>query len=510
MSDGILVEAMSDPAILCERQLRRILHQFEHTLQSLMEASFQTKLERLQLLNPHDRSEILQWNDTVPETVEKCVHELFSAQAREQPAAAAVEACDGSASYRELDEMSDRLAHELRRRGVSTGSPVAFIFEKSLWTIVAVLAIMKAGGACVPIDKSDPRARKAAIVSGANAKTVLTSSAEHANSVDLAPDVFAVSAASISGLPDITSPLNNGTSSPGDLAYIIFTSGSTGVPKGVMLEHRCLVSSLSSLAQRFGWQSGCRMLQFAAYVWDISMGEIFGALLFGGCLCIPSEEARESSLANFIESSKVNWAWLTPTVLRTMSPNDVPSLQSLLSIGEPVGAEASKSWGRALRLINGWGPCEASILSAVVELTPVSRYPESIGTPVGCAIWIVNPGNTNELAPIGAVGELLVEGPGVARGYLNDNVKTAASFVPPPPWAPSRENKATHFYRTGDLAKYYPHGSICFVGRQDNQVKIRGQRFELGELESVLVSCGEVRDVLVQQRSVTAAQNWSL
>ncbi len=495
-SDGVLVEAFFDPAILCERQLRRTIHQFEHHLQSLMEADLRTKLGQLALLNPHDRSEILQWNKTAPEPVEDCIHELFRARAREQPAAAAVEAWDGNVTYRELDARSDRLALELRRRGVSTGDAVPFVFEKSLWTVVAIVAIMKAGGACVPIDKSHPSARKEAIVSSAHAKTVLTSSAELANAADLASDVFAVSGASIAELPDLTGPLD-GTYPPGNLAYIMFTSGSMGAPKGVMLEHRGLATTLSSFAPRFGWQPGCRMLQFAAHVWDASIGEMFGALLFGGCLCIPSEEARESSLAQFIESSKVNWAWFTPTVLRTMAPDDLPGLQSMLTGGEPVSADAAKTWGRALRLFNAWGPCEASILSAVAELTPDSRYPESIGTPVGCAIWIVKyVGDTNELAPIGSIGEMLIEGPGVARGYLDDHVRrAAASFVPPPLWAPSRDKAGKYFYRTGDLAKYNPDGSICFIGRQDDQVKIRGQRFELGELESVIDSCGEVQDV---------------
>ncbi|KFY51025.1 hypothetical protein V495_00019 [Pseudogymnoascus sp. VKM F-4514 (FW-929)] len=497
ISGEIIVKAMFDPNVLCEIQLSRVLRQFEYYLQALMKAESQTKLERLLPLNPSDRSEILQWNNAVPETVERCLHELFSAQAQRQPAAMAVDASDGSATYAELDKMSSRLAHELRRRGVSTERPIAFIFEKSIWTIVAVLAIMKAGGVCVPINRSDPHARKAALISGANIKTILVSSKELENSIELAPDVLVVAAASISELPDINaSPHDNGTGSPGDLAYIIFTSGSTGDPKGVMLEHRCLASTLSAIARRHGWREpGCRILQFAAHVWDVSMGDIFGALLFGGCLCIPSEEVRATSLIEFIQSNKVNWACLTPTVRRTISPEDVPGLQYLLCGGEPIGSEASKTWGRALCLTNAWGTCEVSILATAVELTPDSRYPESIGMPLNCAIWIINPENSNELTPIGAVGELVVEGPGVARGYLNDTVKTKATFIPQPPWAPRREKKVTRFYRTGDLARYNADGSICFIGRRDNQVKLRGQRFELGELENVLGGCGEVRDV---------------
>lgn len=350
--DGIFVEAISDPTILCERQLLRVVHQFEHVFQSLLEADPQTKLVQLPLLNPYDRSELLQWNKKLPDTVERCIHELFSARAREQPDAVAVEAWDGHLSYLELDEMSDRLAQELRRRGVSPRNPVAFIFEKSYWTIVAIFAIMKAGGACVPIDPANPHARKSAIISSAHIKILLVSSAQLASSVDLALDIFVVNTASISRLADTTGSLDE-TCSPGDLAYIMFTSGSMGSPKGVMLEHRCLVSSLSSLAQKFTWRPGCRMLQFAAHVWDISMGEIFGALLFGGCLCIPSDEERESSLAQFITSRKINWAWFTPTVLRTLSPEELPSLQSMISAGEPIGADFAKTWGRTLRLFNG-------------------------------------------------------------------------------------------------------------------------------------------------------------
>jgi amino acid adenylation domain-containing protein len=496
---GISVRAVFDPAVLCEQQARKVLHQFEHYLQSLIGVPRQTKLSQIPRLNTHDFSEIVRMNSGVPQraTVNKCIHDLFNAKAQEHPNAIAVDAHDGSATYGELDEMSDRLAQELQKRRLSTECPVAFIFEKSIWTIVAIFGIMKAGCACIPIAASDPTARKAELISRASVKTVLASQSEYENSLSLAPEVMEVSADSVSRLPKVIDSGIRCITSPDSLAYNLFTSGSTGLPKGVMLEHRNLVSSIQNLIPTFGWKLGTRMLQFASHVWDCSLGEILGALLSGGCLCIPSEETRYSDLAGYIESSNVNSALLTPTVLRTLSPNEVPSLKCLVSVGEAISPEAARTWGKGRRFYNGWGPCEASIISSVAKLAPDSRYPESIGTPTNCSIWIVNTRNMNELAPIGAVGEMLIDGPGVARGYLKDDAKTRISFIKPPPWAPPREGKARHFYRTGDLARYDPDGSICFIGRKDSQVKIRGQRLELGEVEATIAGCDEVRDVFV-------------
>ncbi|KAK2879481.1 NRPS [Arthroderma sp. PD_2] len=495
MSQGIVIKATFDPAVICEAQLRRLLRQFDHTLQVLMEADLQTRIEMLPLLNRDERAEIARWNDNAVVTTEKCLHDIFSEQVKERPTAAAVEASDGRLTYIELDNLSNRLAHELRRQSVTLNCPVAFIFEKSMWAIVAILAILKTGGVCVPIDSSHPQARKKALISTVKARTILVSSSEAARSIDLAPGILVVSKTTIAELPDeAQSVINIRKTSPEDLAFIVFTSGSTGAPKGVMLEHRCLASSICSIAKQLGWQPGFRMLQFASHIWDISIGEIFGALTIGGCLYIPSEEARVTSLAHFIQCNRIDQAWLTPTVIRTLSPDDVPGLKWLISVGEPVSATAFNTWGEALRMINGWGPCESSILSAAAELTAASRYSQTIGVPLNCAIWLVNPENVDELVPIGAVGELLVEGPGVARGYLDDPVKTAAAFVSQPRWAASDKYKG-RYYRTGDLGKYNPDGSICFLGRRDNQVKVRGQRFELSELETILASCTETRDV---------------
>lgn len=501
-NNTISVEPRFDPAVICDRLLHRVLNQFEHILELLIDAPLHTKLDELPLLNHHDTSEIYGWNKALPpQPAEKCLHELFHARAQTQPEAVAVEASDGNVSYQRLDTLSDILAHELQRRDVSRGTPVALVFDKSLWAIVAILGIMKAGGVCVPLNKHDQFDRKAAILSKTNARIVLTSSTEHAHAIKLklAPNIIAVGADFLAGSPELPGPLHNGRSRPGpeDLAYITFTS-SVGAPKGVLLEHRSLVSSLTAHALQFDWQSSSRIVQFATYESSISMCEIFGALLFGGCLCIPTEEACSSTnFPNFLETAKVNWAMLPPHVLRAMSPDLVPSLRSLVSIGEPVDAEALKSWGSEVRFFNCWGTCEASVLSTIAELVPDSPYPESIGRPVGCAVWIVNPRKIHELTPIGGVGELLIEGPGLTRGYLKDEAATAASFISSPRWASSFGRKATRFFRTGDLGKYNPDGSISFVCRQASQIKLHGQTVRLEEIERVLHSCAEIRDVAI-------------
>ncbi|KAI0968647.1 putative aminoadipate-semialdehyde dehydrogenase [Xylaria arbuscula] len=513
----ISVEPRADPVLVCDDQLHRILNQFEHILQLLIEVPPHTRLHELPLLNDRDHSEILAWNKTIPQATENCLHELFRARARAQPEAVAVEAGDGHASYSRLDQMSDRLADELQNRGVSPGQPVALIFEKSLWAIVATLGIMKVGGLCVPIDKDDRYDRKAAILSLSKASMILISSTEYSNSASLAPDVLPIGPDFAIGWPEHRVPENPGSTSPSgssffsaeSLAYIIFTGTSTGALQGVLLEHRSLASSLTWNAQRLDWGPESRVFQFASYASSMSVIEIFGTLLFGGCLCIPDGEAcgrlepkSKQKLRDSVVSVKANWAMLPPSVLRTMSPSQVPGLRWLASVGEPIDAEAAERWGAGLRFFNCWGACGASILSTVAELGPLCPYSESnIGRPVGCAVWVVNPRHPNKLCPIGAVGELWIEGPGVARGHLRDEETTATrgSFTSPPPaWGDTfREEKGARLYRTGDLGRYNPDGSISFVGRFANQAKSAGQTLQVEEIEGALISCREIENVAV-------------
>ncbi|KEY73046.1 hypothetical protein S7711_06120 [Stachybotrys chartarum IBT 7711] len=479
---GVLFKVAFDNAVLPEDQMDRVLRQLEHRLKVLIDSPSKTAIGQLQRLNFGDTLELMNWNKHVSETTEKRVHDLFAIQARAIPDDMAVDAWDGKATYRELDCMTNNLAHELLHDcRVSAQEPVAFAMERSLSLVVAVLGIMKAGGICVPIDISLPTCRKENIAQISEARTILMTTFDESISGHTS-HVIRLDREARPAVSEVVESSSN------HAAYILFTSGSSGQPKGVVLEHRSLSSSFSNFGSQVGWTRGTRVLQFAAPAWDACALEVLGPLIAGGCVCIPSGDEREAGLAEYITANRIDFAIQTPTALRNLRLKDVPTLKSLMSAGEPIPPDAARTWGGKLRLFNGWGPCETSVCAAIAELTPASVYPDTIGRPVGSALWIVNRQDSRQLLPIGAVGEILVEGPGVAREYLKDPTKTRASFISPPPFVPKRGTFDQKLYRTGDLGKFNPDGSITFIGRQDNQVKVRGQRFELAEVEQVLTS----------------------
>ena len=522
-SSRVAVQATFDAAVLPRPQMERVLAQFEHILQLLVRSPPATAVGQLPLVGVRDRREMLGWNTgTMPEAAPpQCLHELFGEQARDRPGQEAISAHDGSLTYAELDELSGALARGLRRRGVVAAeeTAVALLFEKSVWATVAQLGVLKAGGVCVPIDPGYPAAQRTAIIARCDAKLLLTSTAlqrgqgEMGGGQDLLPiSTLLVDRQTISDMrlpttlrPQTTTEPTSCPSpavAPSQAAFVLFTSGSTGAPKGVVLEHRNLVSSLTAFGRRLGWAPGVRVLQFAAAVWGASILEGLGTLLAGGCVCVPSDEARASGLAAYVAAAQVECAILTPTVLRLFEPRDMPSLKVLCSAGEAVDVESARRWSSALRFFNGWGQSETAVCSSLAEWPPGgdAPYPHSIGTPVGCALWIADAADVGRLAPVGAVGQLVIEGPGVARGYLHDAARTAGAFIRPPPWAPRRlvgglagGPSDRRLYRTGDLARYYADGSIEYLGRQSSQVKIRGQRFDLQEVEKAIVSHAAAR-----------------
>ncbi|KAK8091396.1 Nonribosomal peptide synthase atnA [Apiospora kogelbergensis] len=478
--DSVSVEALFDRAITCDEQINRILQQFEHVLHTIMQLSLDTEMDQIKMVSDHDREAMVEWNKSMPEPLDTCLHDQIDEIARQQPAAIAVDGPDGTLTYEQLRSHSSALARELQSRGVEAETAVALVLEKSIWVTVAQLAVLKAGGTCVPIDPGYPLPQKQAIVARCRTQLLLTSPALEEALSGVPTDVLAVDGGFLASL----GPAEGA-------AYILFTSGSTGAPKGVILEHHSLVTSLMAVGRRLDWTRGLRV--------GASIVESLGTLLFGGTVCVPSEEERRSGLVDVIRAKDVQCTILTPTVIRLI-------LRILLSGGESVDPEAVRLWSNKVRFFNAWGQSETAVVSTMAELTPTSPWLEAIGTPIGCALWVVDERDANKLVPIGTVGEILVEGTTVARCYLDDKEKTASAFIAPPPWAPT-QSMGRRMFRTGAMGRFCPDGSILYVGRSDSQVKISGQRFELEEVEKALCSHPLSRPPLRRYGWIAATKN---
>jgi non-ribosomal peptide synthetase component F/aryl carrier-like protein len=238
------------------------------------------------------------------------------------------------------------------------------------------------------------------------------------------------------------------------------------------------------------------VLQFASYSFDASFLEILASLMVGATVCVPSEKERSNQLVSFINRSKTTFACITPTVASLIEPEDVPTLRTLSLCGEPMTVSHISTWSSKVRLVNAFGPSECCIGSAANSFVTEQSSPKCIGKAVSCCYWVVHPRNHNRLARIGSIGELLIEGPILARHYLNEPEKTKAAFISNPEWA--KPGRGTRLYKTGDLVYQNPDGSFQYVGRKDTQAKIRGQRLEFGDIEQAF------RDVVPETENVVA------
>jgi amino acid adenylation domain-containing protein len=360
-----------------------------------------------------------------------------------------------------------------------------------MWTVVAMLAVLKAGGAFVSLDPDHPRNRHDEILKQTKAGLVLTSAQHVSLWADPALEVVTVSEAFLRQLLPDTSHIQP-PYQPGNAAYIIFTSGSTGMPKGVVLAHNALSTSCLSHAKVLAFTSQTRCLQFAAYTFDACVAETLTTLVCGGVVCVPSEDDRRNDLTSAINNMNVNWMFLTPQVARTISPKEVPSVAALALGGEWVDHTDWARWTGHAKMTTVYGPTECCIFSNALAF-PLESKSGNIGKSIASVSWVVDAGNHDQLVPVGSVGELLVEGPILARGYLNDAEKTGAAFISDPTWLLEGEDgcpgRRGRLYKTGDLVRYDADGNLLYIGRKDSQVKVRGQRVELGEVEHHLRAC---------------------
>ena len=436
-------------------------------------------------LTAQDQSNILARNESAPAIVRNCVHDQVWTTTQRQPNRTAICAWDGEFTYRKLDASARRLAAYLIRLGVGLEVKVGVCMDKSRWVPVAMLAVLQAGGVVVPLGNQHPLNRIQAIARDADMSIILADPVHAKRLEGIAPHIIVVDEFHLDGLP---SPMISTwpVVSPDNAGWIVYTSGSTGVPKGVILPHKALCTPMHVQATRYGMGPSTRALQFSAHTFDITVKDIFTTLSFGGCVCIPSERQRVDDLGMAIKTMGVTFATLTPTVASLLNPRELPTLDTIVSTGEALKPAILQPWLEAgrVRWFNAYGPSECSHTSTING--PVARPEDAsiIGFPVLNCLWITDPLDFNRLSPIGAVGELLIEGP-IAREYLNDPNKTAASFVVDPGFvrmlgiAPSRR-----MYRTGDLVRQNKDGSLTYIGRRDTQIKIRGQRVEIGEIES--------------------------
>lgn len=462
----------------------------------------------------HDLDSIWRWCHKLPPTHEFCMQEMVAEQAKRHPEKVAIDAWDGTLTYGQIERYSTSLAGTLRESGVETHDFVPLCFEKSRWTIVAVLAVMKAGATIAMMDPSLPLGRLQNMAVQVGAKTIVSSRMQYEFGTKVLPEGqrFVVEEQAFAHLTDSQTLPTLPAVPPTALMYIIFTSGSTGTPKGVKISHQTYTSSAIPRAAAVGYSENSRVLDFASYAFDVSIDSMLLTLGNGGTLCIPSDEDRLNDINGVMRQMRINYAGITPSVARILDQDVIESLSALGLGGEASAPRDVNMWGRETRIVIGYGPCECTIGCTVNSSAAKGRDYISIGPGNGASIWIVDPNDHEALVPVGAVGELLVEGPIVGQGYLNDDEKTAAAFVHDPSWLlaghkgfPGRRGR---LYKTGDLGMYDPDGSgeILFAGRKDTQVKLRGQRVELGEIESQLKAslpsgANVIAEVIVPQAS---------
>lgn len=273
---------------------------------------------------------------------------------------------------------------------------------------------------------------------------------------------------------------------------MIFTSGSTGIPKCVKVTHANLASAVKHQTPLLGFDMNSRVFDFSSYSFDAYIFNMFHTLLSGGCLCIPSDTDRIERISGALNNMKANLAVLTPSVARLLDPRQLQYLKVLLLAGEALDYSDVAMWMPHVKLSNLYGPSECTILSTVNSSLKSPRDAVNIGHGAGTVTWIASSKDHNHLAPIGTIGELLIEGPLVCAGYHGDEARTAAAFVSDPPWLldgiDGQSGRHGKLYKTGDLVRYNSDGSLEYIGRADTQVKLRGQRIELGEIEHHLKS----------------------
>jgi len=459
-------------------------------------------LRQLNILNARERRELIDGlNPRFEPVVPATVASLFEVQAARTPEAVAVVFEEQHLTYAALNRRANQVAHHLRSLGVGPEMAVALCLERSLEMVVGILGILKADGVYVPLDPQYPMERLAFMLRDSQAPIILTQErlagslpASWAQIICLDSEWEQIQE------QDESTPARN--AAPENSAYLIYTSGSTGWPKGVVATHSGAVNLAFALMKAFEIDQQSRVLQFASSSFDAAVSEWAAALLSGACLVLASREALApgNDLLETLRRERITVVTLPPSVLATLPKQELPELKTLVVAGEACRSELASEWSAGRRMINAYGPTEGTVCATISA--PLSASEKiTIGRPMtNVSIYVL--GADMQPMPVGVSGELLIGGSGVTRGYLNRPDLTAEKFVP----HPFSENPGQRLYRTGDLARWRIDGTIEYLGRADQQVKVRGFRIEPGEIEAILREHADVSDAVVVAREDVPGQ----
>ncbi|PKY01012.1 acetyl-CoA synthetase-like protein [Aspergillus campestris IBT 28561] len=479
---SIAIHAMFDSNVMSLEFSRSMIHQLSYTLGQISQRPGAC-LRDIHGINPEDLERSIKWNSShKTEKCNKCVHHLFEQRCNERPSAPAIRAWDGELTYNELHNEASCLASALVKANVEPEKLVFILSEKSLWTVVALLGILKAGGGFALLDPSQPTDRLTAMCKLTSPHLILASRQHAAKASLLGPPVSILEDMEVrdTNTVSVDWPCERPCQAEGHhVLFASFTSGSTGEPKGVLVEHAAFTSSLEIP----GVSRESYMLQFASYNFSAGITEHLTALIRGACLCIPSEKKLENNMEEAISELGPTWAVLTPSVARVIDPKAVPSIKHLLLAGEQISRSEVSKWEKHVALYALYGQTE---YGCAIMATPISSTSDlsTLGTPGSGTGWIVDPKDHNRLMPLGAEGELVLQGSCIARCYVKNEEQTRNTFIKPT-WR-QRVGFEEHcrFLKTGDIFSRSPvDGSFQYRGRKDRTVKIRGQRMELAEVE---------------------------
>jgi amino acid adenylation domain-containing protein len=494
---GLSGELEYNTDIFAQERGRRMVEQWQGVLAAAV-AQPQRRISELPLLSEAERQQLVEWNQTAAEYPSETLPQLFEAQVERTPDAIALIFENERINYGELNRRANQLAHYLKRRGVGAEILVGVLMERSVEMVVTLLGILKAGGAYVPLDAAYPDERLRLMVQDAEIEILLTQQKLRARAVtfgsgplcmeDLSPQLSNESAQNPSPSPDLDT-----------LAYVIYTSGSTGVPKGVSITHRSIANHMLWMQGAFPLSSDDRVIQRTPFSFDASVWEFYAPLLNGATLVMHQPEIHldPTALIATINHHQVTTLQLVPSLLRMVM--EVAELKSCLSLrrvfcgGEALTADVVKQFRErlAVPLYNFYGPTEATIDATVSQATDEDGH-VPIGRPIANTEAYVLDEQLHHV-PIGVVGQLYIAGTGLARGYLHQPQLTAEKFIP----HPFSVHGGERLYVTGDRARHRADGQLEFLGRQDQQVKVRGVRIELGEIEARLLEHPDVLETAV-------------